>query len=155
MPPVENWLLGLSVPWLALVVFVATALCTAGIYAVVMALAADERRRSAFKAVSPGMLPPLGLVFGLVVGFIAAQVWSDAGTAQEAVNREASALRAANILADRFPEARATQINTLVRRYIRTAVTEEWPAMADQRQTLTVVPPALGDALAAALTLDP
>src|SRR5262245_19842049 len=155
MPPVENWLLGLSVPWLALVVFAVTALITAGIYATVMALAADERRRSAFKSVSPGMLPPLGLVFGLVVGFIAAQVWSDAGTAQQAVNREASALRAANLLADRFPDARAAQIHTLVRRHIETAVTEEWPAMADQRETLTVVPPALGDALEVALALDP
>jgi uncharacterized membrane protein len=151
---VENWLLGLSVPWLALVVFAGTALVTGEIYAAVMALAANERRRSAFKSVSPGMLPPLGLVFGLVVGFLAAQVWSDAGTAQQAVNREASALRAANLLADRFPEASA-QIHRLVRRHIRTAVTEEWPAMAEQHETLTVVPPALGNALEVALALNP
>jgi len=37
-------------------------------------LAVDERA-SAFKALSPGILPPLGVIFGLLVGFIAAQVW--------------------------------------------------------------------------------
>jgi hypothetical protein len=34
----------------------------------------DERARRAFKAISAGMLPPLGIVFGLFVAFIAAQV---------------------------------------------------------------------------------
>jgi Protein of unknown function (DUF4239) len=155
MLAVANWLLGLSVPWLALVVFAATGLITAGIYAIVMALAANERRGLAFKAVSPGMLPPLGLVFGLVVGFIAAQVWSDAGTAQQAVDREASALRAANLVADQFPEARAARIHALVQSHIRTAVAEEWPAMAEQHETLTGVPPALGAALHVALSLNP
>jgi hypothetical protein len=33
-------------------------------------LAVDDRAR-AFKAVSPGMLPPLGIIFGLLVGFVA------------------------------------------------------------------------------------
>jgi hypothetical protein len=155
MQAVENWLFGLPVFWLALVVLAVTALITAGLYAAVIALAADERRRSAFKSVSPGMLPPIGLVFGLVVGFMAAQVWSDAGTAQQAVNREASALRAASLLADRFPAPRAAQIHALVRRHIRTAVTEEWPAMAEQRETLEVVPPALAEALEVALALNP
>jgi Protein of unknown function (DUF4239) len=155
MLAVANWLLGLSVPWLALVVFAATGLITAGIYAIVMALAANERRGLAFKAVSPGMLPPLGLVFGLVVGFIAAQVWSDAGTAQQAVDREASALRAANLVVDQFPEARAARIHALVQSHIRTAVKEEWPAMAEQHETLTGVPPALGAALQVALSLNP
>jgi hypothetical protein len=32
------------------------------------------------------------VVFGLVVGFLAVQVWNDGGQAQTAVNREASAL---------------------------------------------------------------
>jgi hypothetical protein len=155
MLPVENWVLELSVPWLALIVFAVTAVITAGIYAAVMALAASERRRSAFKGVSPGLLPPLGLVFGLVVGFLAAQVWSDASTAQQAVNREASALRAAYLLADRLPETTTRDIQTLVTRHIRTAVTVEWPAMAEQHETLTVVPPELGEALQVALSLDP
>jgi hypothetical protein len=152
---VVNWLLGLSVARLALFVVVGTTLVTAAVYVVVLALARDEGRRSAFKAVSPGILPPLGLVFGLVVGFLAVQVWNDSGTAQQAVDREASALRAANLLVDRFPQASADRVHALIRRQIHVAVTQEWPAMAKQQQTLTVVPPALGAALQLALSLKP
>jgi len=40
------------------------------------------------------MLPPLGIIFGLLVGFIAVQVWSDFDRAKVAIATEASALRA-------------------------------------------------------------
>ena len=52
--------------------FAATALITAGIYVAVMRLAEGDRL-TAFEAVSPGLLPPMGLIFGLLVGFLAAQ----------------------------------------------------------------------------------
>jgi hypothetical protein len=55
-------------------------------------LAVGDRAR-AFKALSPGMLPPLGIIFGLLVGFIAVQVWNDFDRAKAAVASEASALR--------------------------------------------------------------
>jgi len=73
-------------------------LVTAVIYAVVIGLAAGERAR-AFKTVSPGMLPPLEIPFGLFVAFTAAQVWNDTDRANTAVIREASALRAVVIRA--------------------------------------------------------
>ena len=38
------------------------------------------------------MLPPLGIIFGLFVAFVASQVWNDIDRAKAAVNREASAL---------------------------------------------------------------
>jgi hypothetical protein len=60
---------------MALLVFGFTYFFSAAIYAAVVGLAVGERARS-FKAVSPGMLPPLGIIFGLFVGFTAAQVWS-------------------------------------------------------------------------------
>jgi hypothetical protein len=56
---------------MALVVFGFTYLVTAAIHVVVRVLAVGERARS-FKAVSPGMLPPLGIIFGLLIGFTAA-----------------------------------------------------------------------------------
>ena len=59
-----DWLHDLSVLWLALVVVAATLLVTAAICLVVLGLATGERGR-AFKAVSPGLLPPLGVVFAL------------------------------------------------------------------------------------------
>jgi len=124
------------------------------VYVVVMWLAVGKRRE-AFRAVSPGMLPPMGLLFGLIVGFLAAQVWSDAGNAQQAVNREASALRATVILAHTFPGTPDSRIDALIRTYIRNAANEEWPAMAHHRATLTVIPAQLVEALRIAIGLTP
>jgi len=72
----SDWLHDLPVLWMALLVFGGTYLITAAINAVVTLLAVGERLRS-FKAVSPGLLSPLGIIFGLFVAFTAAQVWTD------------------------------------------------------------------------------
>ena len=149
-----GWLQDLPLAGLALVVFAATFLAAAAIYAVVMALAAGPRG-AAFKALSPGMLPPMGLLFALIVGFLAAQVWSDAGRAQEAVNREASALRSVVLLVHAFPGEPETRMRALVRRHIREAAEVEWPAMARQRATLSVVPAPLAQELQLAVDLTP
>jgi hypothetical protein len=84
-----NWLLNLPVVWMAVVIFAGTYLLAALIHWIVMSLAVEERAR-AFKRLSPGMLPPLGIIFGLLVGFIAAQVWSDFERVKVAVATEAS-----------------------------------------------------------------
>ena len=150
----SDWILNLPVLWMAVVVLAAIYLATAGIYLVVTALAVAERAR-AFKAISPGMLPPLSVVFALLVGFLAAQVWSDADRAHGAVNREASALRAVVILASAFPGRHRGALTRLVRRHIQDAVTEEWPAMSRHAATLTLVPPRLAESLELVLALDP
>ena len=72
----------------------ASPLSSRTICASVLALARNERRRAAVQGGIRRILPPMGLVFGLVVGFLAAQVWTDSNEAQAAVNRQASALRA-------------------------------------------------------------
>ena len=97
----SDWLHNLPVIWMALIVFALTYLVAAAIYAVVTLLAVGERARS-FEAISPGMLPPLGIIFGLFVAFTAAQVWNDNERANGAVDREASALRAVVVLAASF-----------------------------------------------------
>jgi len=71
-----DWLHNLPIFWMALLVFGLTYLLAAGICGLVTGLAKGERAR-AFKAISPGMLPPLGIIFGLFVAFTAAQVWND------------------------------------------------------------------------------
>jgi hypothetical protein len=76
---------------------------------------------------------------GLFVAFIAAQVWGDLDRAHAAVNREASALRAIVLLAAAFPGEPETRLRALVHRQIEDAVTQEWPAMASGRATLTVI----------------
>jgi hypothetical protein len=151
---ITGWIEDLPLAGLAVAVFALTFLAAAIVYVVVMALAVGKRGE-AFKAVSPGMLPPMGLLFGLIVGFLVAQVWSDAGRAQDAVNREASALRSVVLLAHAFPGEPETRFDSLVRRQIRAAVDDEWPAMAHQRATLTVIPAPLAEALRLAIGLSP
>ena len=88
---------------MALFVFAAIYFVAAGVYLVVTGLAIGARAR-AFKAVSPGMLPPLGIIFGLLVGFVAVQVWNDFDRAKVAVINEASALRGVVLFSETFPE---------------------------------------------------
>ena len=149
-----GWAQDLSIGWLALGVFAASYVVAAAIGIVVTALATG-RRGQAFAAVSPGLLPPLGLLFGLLVGFLAAQVWSGADRAQLAVDREASALRSVDLLTNAFPEEQQTRMLVLLHRHIEETVSEEWPAMARGEATLTVIPVGLAGALRLALTLQP
>jgi hypothetical protein len=140
---------------MAVVVFAATYLLAAGIYWVVTRLAVNDRAR-AFKAVSPGMLPPLGILFALLVGFIAVEVWNNYDKAKLAVVSEASALRAVILLAGVFPEEQKTRIYALIDRHIEDAINKEWPAMARQQATLsTLRANALIEALQDVLALKP
>jgi uncharacterized membrane protein YraQ (UPF0718 family) len=125
----------LPVAWMALVVFGATYLVAAVIYTLVMVLAVGERARS-FKAISAGMLPPLGIIFGLFVAFTAAQVWQDNERANTEVNREASALRAVVVLAASLPNETEARLRALVRGYIEDTASQEWPMMAQHTATL-------------------
>jgi hypothetical protein len=150
-----DWLLNLPLLWMAVVVFAATYLLAAGIYWVVTRLAVNDRAR-AFKAVSPGMLPPLGILFALLVGFIAVEVWNNYDKAKLAVVSEASALRAVILLAGVFPEEQKTRIYALIDRHIEDAINKEWPAMARQQATLsTLRANALIELLQDTLTLKP
>jgi hypothetical protein len=150
-----NWLLNLPLFWMAVVVLAVTYLVTAGIYWVVIKLAVGDRAR-AFKAVSPGMLPPLGILFALLVGFIAVEVWNNFDKAKIAVATEASALRAVVLLSGNFPEEQKKRIYALVDRHIEDAINKEWPAMAHRRATLsTLRANAMIEALQDVLSLKP
>ena len=142
----SDWMHTLPLGWMALVMFGGTALVTAAIYWIVIHLATEERART-FKGVSPGLLPPLGIMFGLLVAFIAAQVWGDIDRANAAVNHEASSLRAVLLLSRPFPADAQARMRGLIERYIRDAQQNEWPAMARQRATLSMIPAGLADAL--------
>jgi hypothetical protein len=149
-----DWLYNLPIWWIALVVFAATYVVAAVVYWVVMRLAVDERAR-AFKALSPGMLPPLGIIFGLLVGFIAVEIWGDFDRAKAAVTSEASALRGVLLLAANFSPEEEAQLRTLVSRHIEKCVNEEWPAMAEQRATLMMLPASLIEAVQRVLAYTP
>ena len=149
-----GWLLNLPVPWMALVIFLITYLIAGSIGAVVSILAVNERAKG-FKAVSPGILPPLGILFALLVGFIAVEVWANYDKAKAAVATEASALRAVVLLAGGFPDEQRIAIYALVNRHIDESVNKEWPEMARQRATLATLPTALIEALHETLGLKP
>jgi hypothetical protein len=139
-----NWLLNLPIPLMTVVVLALTYAVAAAVYLIVTGLAVDERGR-AFKAVSPGMLPPLGIVFGLLVGFVAVQVWSDFDRGKLAVANEASALRAMILLAASLPDEEKTRIVASIQQHVDIAVNQEWPAMAKQQANLSMLPTALID----------
>jgi len=72
----------------------------------------------------------LGVLFALLVGFIAVEVWNSFDKAKTAVATEASALRAVVLLADNLPEEQRTRIDALINRHIEEVVNKEWPEMA-------------------------
>src|SRR3954447_22359529 len=149
-----GWVERLPIVWLILVIFAGTFLLTFGIYWSVMRAAAGPSG-PALAAISPGMLPPMALVFGLIVGFLVAGLWGDLNNARDAVNQEASALRSASLVAAAaFPGSTSTRVDALVERQIKDAATKEWPAMRDQRATLTAVAVPLAQAVRLALTID-
>ena len=111
---ITGWLQDLPLAGLALIVFAATFLAAAAIYAVVMVLAVGARGQ-AFKAFSPGMLPPWGCSPSSSVPRGAGMERRRASA--EAVNREASALRSVVLLARVFPGEPETRMDTLVDRH--------------------------------------
>ena len=150
----SDWFHNLPNVWMALLVFGFTYLLSALIYFVVTVLAVGDRAR-AFKSVSPGMLPPLGIIFGLFVGFTAAQVWSYGASASAAVDRAAGALRSMVILAATFPGETELRLRALIGSYIAEAAAQEWPLMAHRAITLRIAPHALAEALQLNLGLEP
>ena len=149
-----EWFFSLPVPWMALVIFLATYLIAGCVDLVVTRLAVNERAKG-FKAVSAGMLPPLGILFALLVGFIAVEVWGNFDKAKTAVTTEASSLRAVVLLAGAFSDEQRMSIYALVNRHIDESVNTEWPKMAQQRMTLAALPSALIEALHETLSLKP
>jgi Protein of unknown function (DUF4239) len=149
-----DWLLALSLPWMTLVIFAAAYLVAAGVYLVVVGLAVNGLAR-VFNAFSPAMLTPLGVIFGLLVGFVALQTWNDFDKAKVAVVTEASALRVVVVLDDSLPEEQRMHLRTLINRHIDEAVNREWPAMAQHLLTLASPPTALVEALQLTVSLKP
>ena len=130
----SDWLHNLPIVWMTLLVFGLTALVIAAIYVLVTVLSVGERARS-FRAVSPGMLPPLGILVALFIAFTAAQVWNDNDRAHSVVDRESSALRTVVILAATFPGEPDARLRSLIRSYVANAVAQEWPMMAHRTAT--------------------
>src|SRR5262245_39421410 len=142
----SEWLLHLPVLWMGVVIFAMVYLIAAIVFWSTTKLVGDHR------AVDPGILSPLGVVFGLLVVFTAAQVWGDLERARNAVAEEASALRDVLLLANGLSESENAKLRLLVRRHIATSTDEEWPAMA-QGRAVVALPTTLRRALQEVIAL--
>lgn len=151
---VNDWIHNLPIVWMGVVIFGLTYVAAAVLYACVVFLARHESLRS-LKTVSPGILSPLGVLFGLFVAFTAVQVWNDNDRASEAVDREASSLKSVLVLATTFPAELQQRLHDLVASHIEEAVTREWPMMAHRDATLTITPQHLAQALQLTLAVNP
>lgn len=150
----SDWLHELPILWMAVIVFGITYLVTAAIYVAVYRLAMG-RWGQRLKGSSAGMLPPVGILFGLFVAFTAAQGWSQTERAAAAVDREASALRGVLVYAAALPQTQQTRLRDLIAGYVARAVEVEWPHLSEQTATLAVNPQKLSSALALVLSEAP
>ena len=118
-------------------------------------LAARRGHRVALKAVSPVTLTPLAVVFGLLMAFLAADVWPNFDRARTFVGQEATQLSEVLVFADALrPEIRLL-VRREIRDHVRNTVEREWPAMASGRATLRELPPPLVAALGSILAMNP
>src|SRR5262245_50740603 len=140
-----EWLLHLPVLWMGLVIFATAYLIAGVVFWSATRLTGDHSR-----LVDPGILSPLGVVFGLLIVFTAAQVWGDLERANSAVAEEASALRNIVLLANALSEHDKSRLRELIERHLDVSETEEWPAMATG-QAAIATPTALREALREAL----
>jgi hypothetical protein len=148
----STWLHELPLWLMALAIFCATFVAAALIHLVSGWLAAGPNGRS-YKAISPGLLSPVGVIFGLFIAFTAAQVWNDTARADAAVDAEASALRSVVVMSAVLPADAQVALRKLVRDYIQYTATTEWPLMAQGAVTLNISPPTLNAALQFTLAL--
>ena len=150
----SDWLHNLPIPSMTLLIFGLTALGTVATYAIVMVLSTGKWARS-LKAISPGLLPPLGILFALFMAFTASQVWGDNEKANSVVDREASALRSIVILASAFPGESEARFRSLIRSYVGDTVAQEWPMMAQGTAALQVIPYSAAETRRLTLALTP
>lgn len=73
----------------------------------------------------------LGTTYAVILGFMLYTVWTSLGEADLNVDLEANAVVDIYRLAEGFPEPQRTQLQTLARSYVATAIEQEWPQMAN------------------------
>jgi len=120
---------------IALLVFGVCYMLTASIACLAVIL---SRRAVAkeLKAIAP-VLTPLCVVLGLLIGFLAARVWTNLDRANQYVGQEAGALRDTILLSDALPSDVRTGIRQAVKKHLDFIEFKEWPAMASGRAKLT------------------
>jgi hypothetical protein len=119
--------------------------------------AALSRRPMAeqLKAISPVTLTPLAVILGLLIVFLAARVWENAGRANEYIGQEAAALSKVILLANALPTEVRTKVRTAIIQHIDFVLSRDWPAMASVRANQRTEPVGLTNAMAALFSFAP
>jgi hypothetical protein len=143
---VPTWLLGLAV------VFLANALALGGLTLVWRRVPVEARRRH--NDAAGAMVGIIGVVYAVILAFIAVEVWQDFDRADDLVGREADQVgdiwRDARAIAD---PARG-EVREALRRYAQAVTGEEW-AMQRHGATSGNARAALEEASAALLAFEP
>jgi Protein of unknown function (DUF4239) len=101
------------------------------------------------------VLAPLGMILGLLIGFLADRVWSNFDRANQYVGQEAGAIRETILLTDALPSDVRTAVRKAVKKHLDFIESEEWPAMASGRATLQSIAVGLAEAMTTLLSFTP
>jgi hypothetical protein len=77
----------------------------------------------------------MGLVFAVLLAFVFNQVWGEYNDADEAIARECRDLRVAALLSSNLPPDAAANIKALIAAYVTSVIQDEWPSMADRKDS--------------------
>ena len=147
------WIEAQSTTVIALLVFGACYMLTAAIFCSATIL---SRRAVAgdLKAVAP-VLTPLGIILALLIGFLAARVWTNLDRANQYVGQEAGALRETILLTNALPTDVRTGVRQAVKKHLDFIESQEWPAMASGRANLQSIAVGLAEAMTELLSFTP
>lgn len=87
--------------------------------------------REAHNDVAGFIYAVLGVMYAVVLAFVAIAVWEDFEEANNVTHTEANNLADIYGLADQFPEPKRSRVQGLVRSYAQTVLDEEWALMQD------------------------
>jgi hypothetical protein len=107
------------------------------------------------QTIAPVTLTPLGVILGLLIGFLAARVWTNLDRANQYIGQEAGALREVVLLTDSLPADVRTGVRQAIQSHLDFIESEEWPAMASGRATLQSIAVGLAEAMTALLSFSP
>ncbi|MCR6632584.1 MAG: DUF4239 domain-containing protein [Magnetospirillum sp.] len=100
----------------------------------------------AYRGLSPPFVNVVGVLFALTLAFLANDTWNAHDRATNAVFQEAGALHSIQALSRHLPAATRAKVDAALQRYVRLAVEDEWPRLAERHGS-----PATSEALAGLL----
>jgi hypothetical protein len=76
----------------------------------------------------------IGVVFALILAFVAVAVWQNYDKVDDNVFREANSLHNIYRNLEVYPEPVKTEAKNLIRQYVQVVIKDEWPKLAQSRQ---------------------